>query len=310
MAFSPRIRQSGVGWIFGGPTLGLVLAGFACLQSADAFEGQIEATFSQSGRTNDLKYTVGSEHLRIEVTGSSQPNSINIMDRQTGELTLLFPHNHSFLRLPPAASQTAAVPGVPGMPVPPGGWPVSMPTPGPGPSTPPFPLPANLPPGIGPQSGAFRPGPGAAMPGMPGIPAPGPQAQFPGALPPPMMADQYLTLTASGRSTNILGFPCQQFELKGSGETVEIWATDQLFAFQPYAPNQPRRLGPSMLEERWPGLVADRKLFPMIASGRFNSGAERFRFEVTEVNTNPIVEPDAALFQPPADYHEIQPLPF
>ena len=136
------------------------------------------------------------------------------------------------------------------------------------------------------------------------------QTPFAGAFPAPMMADQNLTLMVTGLTTNLLGFPCQQFELKGSGETVEIWATGELFAFQPYAPNQPRRRGPSMIEELWPGLVADRKFFPLIASGRFNSGAERFRFEVTAVSTNEIVEPAAGLFLPPADYHEIQPLPF
>ena len=127
---------------------------------------------------------------------------------------------------------------------------------------------------------------------------------------PPMMMNQKLELTATGQTTNILGFACQQFQLKQRGETMDIWATDQLVPYQPYVRNQPHRFGPRMLEEQWGELVADKKLFPLVASLHYDNGAERLRFEVTSVSTTKIAETSAKLFQPPADYNEVEPLPF
>jgi hypothetical protein len=150
-----------------------------------------------------------------------------------------------------------------------------------------------LPPGIGPQ-------PGGAMAG----------AAAPAAMPRMPMMNQKLELRATGQTTNILGFVCQQYELKQRGETVEFWATDQLLPYQPYLRNQPHRFGPDQFERQWAGLVADRRLFPLIASLRYDSGGERLRFEVTSVSTDKIAEPSEQLFQPPRDYTEIQPLPF
>jgi hypothetical protein len=48
----------------------------------------------------------------------------------------------------------------------------------------------------------------------------------------------------------------------------------------------------------------------LLASLRYDNGAERFRFEVQSVTPDKITDPDGKLFQPPTDYHEIQPLPF
>jgi hypothetical protein len=129
-------------------------------------------------------------------------------------------------------------------------------------------------------------------------------------MPMPTMMNENLELKATGQNTNILGFACQQYELKQHGETMEIWATDQLMPYHPYIQNQPHSPRPRMMEEQWAGLMADRKLFPMIASLRYNSGAERFHFEVTTVSMNKVAEPDEKRFQPPPDYNEIQPLQF
>jgi len=127
---------------------------------------------------------------------------------------------------------------------------------------------------------------------------------------PPMMMNQELELTATGQTTNILGFACQQYQLKQRGETMDIGATDQLLRYQPYVRNQPHRFGPGMLEEQWGGLVADKKLFPLVASLHYDNGAERLRFEVTSVSPDKITEPAEKLFQPPPDYNEVGPLPF
>ena len=127
---------------------------------------------------------------------------------------------------------------------------------------------------------------------------------------PPIMMNQKLELTATGQTTNILGFACQQFQLKQRGETMDIWATDQLLTYQPYIRNQPHRFGPRMLEEQWGGLVTEKKLFPLVASLHYDNGAERLRFEVTSVSKDKIIEPSEKLFQPPAEYNEVEPLPF
>jgi hypothetical protein len=119
-----------------------------------------------------------------------------------------------------------------------------------------------------------------------------------------------MALQATGQKTNLLGFACAGYELKQRGETLEIWATDQLLPFQPYVRNQSPRFGPRMIEDQWPAMLTSRKLFPLQASLRYDNGAERFRFEVTSVTSDKITDPDGKLFQPPTDYHEIQPLPF
>lgn len=53
-----------------------------------------------------------------------------------------------------------------------------------------------------------------------------------------------------------------------------------------------------------------KKLFPFLAVLRFNGGGERLRFEVQSIQPKQIEDRDGALFQPPPDYHEIEPLPF
>lgn len=128
------------------------------------------------------------------------------------------------------------------------------------------------------------------------------------AMPMPMM--QKTELQDTGQKTNLLGFACEQYEIKQRGETMEIWATDKLFPFQPYIQNQPHRFGPRMIEEQWPELVKEKKLFPLLATLKFDNGAERYRFEVQSVTPEKLTAGDEQLFQPPTNYFEIQPLPF
>jgi len=191
--------------------------------------------------------------------------------------------------------QPSGAPGMPTMPVMPGtaGGMPAMPQ-----------MPAGLPPGIGPQPGG-APG-AAAMPAMPGMAGGMP------AMPPlpnlPMM--ERAGLTATGQKTNLLGFACVRYELKQRGETLEIWATDKLFPLEAWQPNQPPRFGPRMLEEQWPEMVKAKKLFPLLATLKFENGLERYRFEVKSLKAEKITDPDGKLFQPPPDYNELEPLPF
>jgi Domain of unknown function (DUF4412) len=290
-------------------------------QRADAFEGRITASLVRGEQTNALLYTVSTNALRIEVTGSIWPTAVNIVPRNTGALTLLFPHNRSFVRLKPVAGNTTAPAGFPAMSqLPPGIGPQTLPSPpsssGIGPSNRPgmpkipgMPQVSNrpqMPPGVGPQSAPGVP----AMPALPGMPMP--PMLMPGMI-------EKMELRDTGRKTNLLGFACEQYEIKQRGEIMEIWATDQLLPFQPYLPSLPQRFGPRPIQEQWGELLKARKLFPLLAVLRFETpsapghaalppGPERMRFEVRSFAPEKIT--DDTLFQPPPDYHEIQPLPF
>ena len=125
---------------------------------------------------------------------------------------------------------------------------------------------------------------------------------------PPMM--EQMELTATGEKMSLLGLACEKFQIKQRNETMEIWATDQLFPFQPYVQNQPHRFGSRMIEEQWGELLKAKKLFPLLATLKFDNGVERFRFEVKTIQSEKMTDDDAKRFQPPADYFEIQPLPF
>jgi hypothetical protein len=275
------------------PILGCVAA---LVTTAAAFEGRINAVMTRGNETNALLYTVGTTSLRVELTATNSdpsragwPNPVDILDRNTGALTLLFPNNRSFLHVKAATDAAAtATPGPLGMPMPPGGLPPGLRR---------DEVATATQAGIGPQTPA---GPGAA--GMPAMPA----------MPMPMMPDmmEKMELKATGQTTNLLGFACQRYELKQRGETLEIWATDQLPPYQPYVQNQPHRFGPRRIEEQWPELVKARKLFPLLAVLRSDRGPERFRFEVQSVTPQQLTDDDAKLFQPPAGWMEIQPLPF
>jgi Domain of unknown function (DUF4412) len=272
------------------------LAFFTALTAAraHAFEGHVSATLARGGETQTFLYTVGTNTLRIERGESDRPYAKNIVNRDTGEITLVFPHNRSFVRLKSSGANTAApAPVMPGLP------------------------PGGMPPGLGPQTGTTPPGAG----GMPAPPAGlppgiGPQAQTPAAsafpampmMPPPEM--DKLELKATGEKTNLLGYACARYEIKQRGEVMEIWATDQLLPYQPWLQNQPPRFGPQMIEEKWGELVKAKKLFPLLATLKSENGVERLRFEVKSITPQRIEDRGGALFQPPPDYQEIQPLPF
>jgi hypothetical protein len=294
-------------------TLISAVSSFFILHSAFCFEGRINAVMTRGSQSDALLYTVGTNFVRVEMTATNWPNPVDILDRNSGGLTLLFPNNRSFVRLKPVTENSSPMPpGFPQMPAglppgvgpqsPPAGLPAmpNMPTPqgiSPGnlpgmPAPPPMPAMPNLPPGVGLQS---SPG-GPAMPAMPMPVMPG------------MM--QKLELQDTGLKTNLLGFACEQYEIKQRGETMEIWATGLLLPFQNYIRNQPHRFGPRMIEEQWGGLLTAKKLFPLRVSLRFDNGAERFRFEVQSVTPQKLTDDDAKLFQPPTNYFEIQPLPF
>lgn len=272
--------------------------------SSFAFEGQITAKLTRGGDTQTFRYTVGTNCVRLERGETNRPHAINLIALDTGAVTLVFPHNRSFVRLPvttnpvaprfPAGIPAPAAPAMPAMPAAPAA-PVSMnigPTNLPGMPVPPnFPAPPD---GMPTPSPMPMPGLGGGLPAMPMMPMPG----------------ETLDLTTTGDKTNLLGCACEKYEIKQRGQVMEIWAADEGFPFRTWQQNQPPRFGPPMIEEKWAGLIRAKKLFPLLAVLKFDGGGELLRFEVTALKPEKIKDLDGNLFQPPADYHELEPLPF
>jgi hypothetical protein len=281
-----------------------------------AFEGRITAVLTRGGETQTVLYTVGASQMRIERAETNWPYAKNIVERESGAVTLVFPHNRSFVRLKPAAEfGSAQFPGPAPTPLPPARLPPGIaPQPIPAPGTPvvPSPLPpaqplapGDFPPGTRPLTAPSAPSPSfASAAPQPAVPA------MPTVPPVPMMPREQLDLKATDQTTNLLGYTCTRYELKQGGAVMEIWATDQLLPFQAWLPNQTSRFGPRMLEERWADLLKAKKLFPLLAILRIEKGPERLRFEIKEIKPTKIDDPGGVLFKPPADYHEIDSLPF
>jgi hypothetical protein len=274
------------------------------LQTAFAFEGRITATLTRGDDTQTWLYTVGTNALRLERAGTNRPHARNIVALDSGAVTLVFPHNRSFMRLKNSgtgvspvrfnASQTPGdqeLTGETPAPLPPGRMPAATASIGPAnlpgmPAPPPMP---QLPAGIGPQAGG---GPMSAMPMM------------------PMMPDEQMELKATKETTNLFGYACARYELRQRNEMMEIWATDKLPPFQAWMQNQRPCFGPQMIEEQWSDLLRAQKLFPLLAVLKFERGPERLRFEVKVIKPEKIEDKVGALFKPPSDYHELEPLPF
>ena len=260
----------------------LTAALLAASTRAATFEGRLQATLTRGGQPANLLYTAGTNCVRVENTATNWPNPVDLLDRSSGALTLLFPNNRSFVHLPSTSTDAnTSAPGAMPMPMPPPALPAGTPV------TPPPGAPAM------PQ-----------MPQMPAMPAGGGMPMM------PMVPMEQPELKATGETTNLLGYACARYEIKQRGETMTVWATDQLFPFQPYVQNQPHRFGPQMIEEQWAELVKAKKLFPLLATLKFDNGPEHFRFEVKAVTPQKLTDADQQLFQPPAGYMEIEPLPF
>ncbi len=252
----------------------LFLAGTPLIGTA--FEGRIDLVATAAGQAQNLRYRVTTNSVRVEQLETNYPHPVNLWDRQTQELQLLFPANRSWIALPPSANHsgmpTASAVTAPRQPL--AGAPGSrMPV-------------RNVPPGLGPQSPRVPSGPLAGATDIP------------------------LELHATGERTNLFGYACERFESNQSGELLEVWATDQLLPYLPYRRSEPLRMKILPLADRWPALLAARNLFPLRLTIRSIAGPETYRLEVRDIAPGPMPTAEVGLFRPPADYRQLAPSHF
>jgi len=280
-----------------------------------AFEGHINATLTRSGPPTAVLYTVGTNWMRVEVAETNSLEPVDLVDRQSGDLILITPRTRCFMRIKPRSENFInAPPTLPGMPT---GTAPSMPAMSGLPEMAVAPPPPSSigPTGLPTPLGSTQLMPALpTMPTMPAMPAMPAMPSVPGnagmTAMPMMPRGSSLQLQATGEQTNLLGYACARYEIRQWGQTMEIWATDQLFPFQVYQPHQPLRGGPPVIEEHWSELLAAKRLFPLLASLRFHNGVERYRFEVQSITPTTLTDREDGLFQVPADCIEIQPHEF
>ena len=270
------------------------------------FEGTVKATLLRAGTPpTEFLFTRKDNQLRIEDAATNKPEPVNLVDLASGKLTIIFPHNSTFVQVGP--TKTPAPPGAP--PPPP----------------PNFPTPPNIP------AAPIGAGPGPAIPPPPGFPSPPPMPAVPfggspngaggsPALPMPMMPPMPAMPGASGASElkktdktrTIQGMECTRHTLSDRGQNFEIWAVSDsaLFPFRLLQRDyHPRRFGPPMIEEQWVELLQKKTLFPLEATLRSEPGGqERLSFKVSNIGRKKIEPGD--LFSVPKDFYEIQPPQF
>ena len=277
-----------------------------------SFEGTVSASFTRGGTdTKKFLFTRKGNQLRIEDADKSKPEPINIVDLDAKKLTIIFPHNSTFVHvdlIPPLRDR--AQPGAPNLP--PG-----FPTP---PNIPAAPIGARPGPAIPPPPGIPSPPPLPAMPPMPNNRAPAgalnmpmpPSPGFgaPGMPPMPAMPGAFVVseLKKTDKTRTIHGMECTLYTLRDRGQNFEIWATNDsvLFPFRLLQRDyMSRHFGPQMLEEQWVELLQKKSLFPLEATLTMEpNGQERLSFKVDKIEKKRI--DDAAAFSPPKDFYEIQ----
>ena len=263
----------------------LLISGFLTLAvEGSPFEGFVSATLTRPGsEPQRFVFTRRNNLLRIE-NASNKLEPINIIDLNAKKLTIIYPHNTTFVRVDLGRQETlpAGPPGADTGPAisPPSGFP----------SPPPIP---SLPPRVGPGAGAGVAG-ATNVTGMPAMRVPG------------MIGASELKKT--DETKKIEKFDCTLYRVSERGENLEIWATNDssLFPFRLITRDYlGRRFGPQMLEEIWPEMLRGKSLFPLEATLKVEPGGmERLSFKIEKIEKKKIEE--EKLFQPPERYIEIQ----
>jgi hypothetical protein len=309
-----------------------------------SFEGTVSVSLTRSGTdTTQFLFTRKGNQLRIEDAAKSKPEPINIVDLDSNQQTIIYPHNSTFvhvdlIRQLPDRAQPGAPQMPPGFPTPP----AMNASPGSGaPNSGAATASAPPRPGISPPPGFPTPPPMPSMPQMqlPQMPVGGAPTGAGGApaLPNPMMMPPMPAMMPGGapelkktdKTRKIQGFDCVLYTISDRMETFEIWATSDsaLFPFRLLERNyHNRHFGPVMLEEQWVELLQKKSLFPVEATlrmdlhpqpanpaangakgntpGSVEHGPERLSFKVDKIEKKKI--DNDALFKAPENYYEIQ----
>ena len=299
------------------------------------FEGTLTATETRDGVAMQFLYSRKGDKLRIEPGDKSKPEAVNIVDLAAKRLTIVYPHNSTFVVVD--LTKTPAPSGAPNLP--PGFPPASKvgQLQAGAPTIPSFPPPSTRGPAISPPPGFPTPPPMPSMPPMPQISnsaaaglMPPPQRFGPPGMPPmPGMGGFGAApeLKKTDKTRKIQGFDCTLYTLSDHGETFEIWAIPDaaLFPFRLARANyQNRHFGPVMLEQEWIELLRNQSLFPLEATltdlpaapadppraghqngvPEANPGQERYSLKVDKIEKKKIDNPEE-LFSPPKNYYEI-----
>ncbi len=308
-------------------------------EKTGGLEGTLTSTETRGGVSSQTVYTRQGEKLRIENPDKRKPEPINIVDLAAKKLTIVYPHNGSFVVVDLAKNDGAssAPNRPPGFPAPPDLSQAGAP-----------PLPSFSPPTMTPPPSGARPV--AAILPPPGFPAPPPMPSLPpmpnnrmasGAPNVPMMPPRPATgdldgspeLKKTDKTKKIQGFDCACYTLSDGKDTSEIWATadSSLFPFRVIQTNYlNRRFGPRGWEEQWIQLMQKHSLFPLeatfrsdlhfrsdspagnsgkgTAAGSEDHGQERLSFKVDKIDKTKI--DNEALFKVPEHYYEINAQPF
>ncbi len=216
-------------------------------------QGMIEARLTVGERVTDLRYSRQGDIVRIEEKRATAPSPpVTLLNVKTGDATICFRHNSTFLRIP-SARLSAKLP-VPGLPM---AEPAMHPTGQPAPAVEGMP----------------------AFPAMPEVPGSPPMPAFPG------MSGQLpaANLERAGESRSLHGVNCAKYTASDPEEgTLEVWAADDLFPFFLPLHEAPRDRGRREFVESWPEMIREQGLFPMLATLRMEDrDTVVLRFEVT-----------------------------
>jgi hypothetical protein len=275
-------------------------SGFAANQ--DVFAGVVTARLTRGTASSQFVFTRKGNQLRIENT-TNQLEPINIVDLAANKLTIVYPHNTTFVQLDlTKKAAPSAAPPMPALTPNQAGAPAQL---GPAISPPPgFPSPPPMPslshsqvpnkPAMGQALPAIPAGAGMGMPMMmPPMPIPGGSGAF--------------ELKKTDKTKNIQGFNCTLYTIGNRGEEFTTWVTDDavLFPFRLIEHNLLRRFGSQQIEENWPELLRDKSLFPLEAIFLTQSGGQsRLTFRVDKIDRHKVE--DNKLFEPPKNYIEIE----
>ena len=278
-------------------TIAVLLYSIAYLSAAEnKVEGVVSATLTRSGaQPAHYVFTRKGALVRIENT-DNKLEPVNIIDLEGKKVTIVYPHNSTFVRVDLVAGGADA--GRPSLPNP------ALALPG---STPPATMPAQIGPSITPPPGFPTPPSMPAMPNQQGAGGPG-MPPMP-MMPPPMAGmSQAEELKKTEQTKKIQGLDCTLYTIEQRGEKFDLWVASDaaLFPFRLIERDfLGRRFGPQMLEETWPQLLRDKSLFPIEATLKMEPGSqERLSFKVEKIEKKKI--DDEKLFQPPERYIEIQ----